>query len=146
MAKETILILDTDKNIAWTLKTLLETKDYLVVVADSVERAARDFLEFQVSGFITEYWIQDGQTLDIIRNFKEMCPESYVMMITDKEIREDEYEKIMQVGIDDYFLKPMPINKILFHLQKGLKYRGLLAEKKCLEKEKVTASPAEETS
>jgi len=146
MARETILILDTDKNITWTLKTLLENEGYPVVVADSVERATRDFLEFQVSGFITEYWIQNEQTLEVIRKLKEMCPESYVLMITDKEIKDDEYEEIMRVGVDDYFLKPMPIKKILLHLRKGLGYRNLFIEKSRLEKEKVTASPSERTS
>ena len=127
-AKETILILDTDQNISWTLKTLLEHEEYPVVVANTIERALKNFSEFRVSGVIMEYRIENVSTLDAIRKLKEMCPETYVMMLTDKESREDEYEEIMQAGVDDYFLKPIPIRKILLHLQKGLKYRGLLIE------------------
>ena len=135
MAKETISILDTDKNIIWTLKTLLESEGHPVIILDSVERALRDFSEFQVSGLITEYWIQNLRTLGAIRKLKELWPESYVMMITHKEIDEDEYEEIMQTGVDDYFLKPMTIKRILLHLRKGLRYRNLLIEKNRLEKE-----------
>jgi DNA-binding NtrC family response regulator len=129
LGKETILILDTEKNVTWTLKTLLENEGYPTVIADSIERAERDFREFKVSGLITEYWVGSDRTLGAVQKLKKMFPESYVMMLTDKETREDEYEEIMQAGVDDYFLKPIPIRKILLHLQKGLKYRGLLIEK-----------------
>ncbi len=135
MARETILILDADKNITWTLKTLLESEQYPVVIADSVERATRNFSEFRVSGFITEYWIGNVPTVGAVQKLKELFPESYVMMITDKEMTEDEYEEIMRLGVDDFFLKPMPMKKIFLHLQKGLRHRSLLAEKGRLEKE-----------
>ena len=138
MAKETILILDTDKNITWTLKNLLEKEDYPVVIADTVESALKNFSEFQVAGIITEYWIENVLTLEAIRKLKKTVPETYVMMITNQETGEDEYEEIIQAGVDDYFLKPMPIKKILLHLQKGLRYRGLLVEKNKLEREKIS--------
>lgn len=135
MAKETILILDTDQNISWTLKTLLEHEEYPVVVANTIERALKNISEFQVSGVLTEYRIENVRTLEAIRKLKETFPETYVMMITEKETKEDEYEEIMQAGVDDYFLKPIPIKKILLHLRKGLRYRSLLIEKKRLERE-----------
>jgi DNA-binding NtrC family response regulator len=135
LAKETILILDTDKNVTWTLMTLLENEGYPVVIVDSVERALRDFTEFKVSGLITEYWIGNFRTLGAIRKLKELFPESYVMMITNQPVKDEEYEEMMNSGVDDYFLKPIPIKKILLHLQKGLKNRGLLIEKKRLERE-----------
>jgi DNA-binding response OmpR family regulator len=139
MAKETILILDTDKNIAWTLKTLLESEKYPVVIAGTIERALKDFSEFRISGFITEYRIEDVPTMEAIRELKRMFPETYVMMLTDKETKEGEYEDIMQSGVDDYFLKPTPARKILLHLQKGLRYRSLLIEKNRLERERERA-------
>ena len=134
-AKETILILDTDQNISWTLKTLLEHEEYPVVVVNTIERALKNFSEFRISGVIIEYQIEHVRTLEAIRKLKEMCPETYVMMLTDKETREDEYEEIMQAGVDDYFLKPIPIRKILLHIQKGLRYRNVIVEKIELERE-----------
>ncbi len=134
MEMDIILILDTDQTIGWTLKTLLETEQYIALFADSLDRAIKDFSEFQISGFITEYRIDNSTTLDAIRKLKEISPDTYVLMITDEEMEEDEYEEVMQAGVDDYFLKPMPIRKILLHLRKGLKYRSLLIEKKRLER------------
>ena len=143
MARETILILDTDKNISWTLRTLLEGEEYPTAIADTIEKAIKNFLEFQISGFITEYWIQNENTLGTIRKLKEIYPEAYVMMITDKEINEEEYEEVMQNGVDDYFLKPLPIKKFLVHLRKGLKYRNFLIKRNLIAKEKVASNPGE---
>jgi len=135
MANQTILILDTNKNIAWSFKTLLENEGYCVIVVDSPERALKDFTEFKVSGFITEYWIGNIRTVEAVRKLKELFPESYVMMITDQMMKDEEYEEVMRSGVDDCFMKPMPIRKILLHLEKGLKHRGLLSEKNRLEGE-----------
>ncbi len=141
MTKETILILDKDKNITWALKTLLESENYPVVVVDTIDRAMKDFSEFQVSGFITEYRIENVRTLETIRKLKGMFPEAYVMMVTDNDMMEVEYEKAIEAGVDDFFLKPMPIKKILLHLRKGLRYRGLLIEKARIEREMAALYP-----
>lgn len=109
------------------------------MIADSVERAVKNLSEFQVSGLITEYWIGDVKTLEAIQVLKKTFPESYVMMITDKEIMEDEYEEIMEAGVDDYFLKPFSIRKILLHLRKGLKHQNLPPEKNHLEDEQAAS-------
>ncbi len=137
MAKETILILDTEKSVTWTLKTLLESEDYPVLIADSVDRAIKNFSEFEVSAFITEYRIENLKTLKAIRKLKEIFPENYVMMVTDNEMNEDEYEEVMEAGVDDCFLKPIPIKKILLHLKKGLRYRNLALEKNRLERARI---------
>ncbi len=144
MGKETILILDGDKNIAWTLKTLLENENYPVVLADTIDRAVKGFSEFQISGFITEYWIENVRTLDAIRKLKGMSPETYVMVVTDKDTREEEYEEAMHAGVDDFFLKPMPMKMILLHLQKGLRYRDLWGEKVRTERQMASRNPERE--
>ena len=135
MAKETILILDTDKHVTWTFKTLLEREEYPVIIADTIERALDNFSEFQVSGVITEFRIENVRTLEAIRRLKEIFPETYVMMVTDEATKEEEYTEIFNAGVDDFFLKPISIKKILLHLEKGLRYRSLLIEKNRLERE-----------
>ena len=135
MPKETILILDNDRYIIWTLKTLLENEGFIAVAVDTIERALKNFSEFEISGFITEYRIGQNSTLAAIQKLKNLFPETYVMMITIEELKEGEYEEIMQAGVDDYFLKPLSINKILIHLRKGMKYRSIALHKNRLEKE-----------
>jgi DNA-binding response OmpR family regulator len=133
MSKETILLLDKEFHTRWTLKTILEGEKYIVLAVDSIERALQNFQEFEVSSLITEYRIDGAQTPEIIRELKKSFPELYVMMLTYENLEEKEYRKIMSSGIDDFFLKPISIEKILIHLKKGLRQRRLLIQKKRLE-------------
>ncbi|NWG02979.1 MAG: response regulator [Syntrophaceae bacterium] len=135
MAKETVLILDKEFHTQWTLKTLLEGEKYIVLAVNSIERALQNFQEFEVSCLITEYRIDDLCTPDMVRELKKKFPELYVMMLTHENLDETEYRKVMNAGIDDFFLKPISSIKILVHLKKGLRQRKMLVQKKRLEQQ-----------
>jgi DNA-binding NtrC family response regulator len=141
MPKETIIILDEELHTQWTLKALLESEEYHVIPVDTIEKALKNFSEYEVSGLITEYWINHSSTLETIRGFKKVFPEAYVMILANGEMKEDEYEEIINAGTDDFFLKPLPIKKILLHLRKGLKQRQNLLQKKRLADELNRNSP-----
>jgi DNA-binding response OmpR family regulator len=133
MSKETILILDKEFHTQWTLKTLLETEQFIVLAVDAIERTLQNFQEFEVSGLIAEYRIGNTSTPEIIWELKKNFPELYVMMVTDENLGEEEYMRIMSSGIDDFFVKPISAEKILIHLKKGLRQRRILLQKKFLE-------------
>ncbi len=135
MSKETILILDKEYQSQYALKMLLEAEEYIVIAVDTIDRAIQNFSEFIVSGLITEYSIDLSRTVEGVRELKKKFPETYVMMITDKEIVEGEYEEIIDAGVDDFFLKPVSAGKILLHLRKGLRQRLVFLRKKRLEQE-----------
>lgn len=120
MPRETIMILDDETHSRWTLKALLESERYLVVAVDSVERALRDFSEFRIEGFITEYWVGGDPTTGVIREAKTRFPGCYVMILTDKDLKEKDYEELLGAGVDDFFSKPVSSRKILLHLERGL--------------------------
>ncbi len=123
--RETILILDSDNHTRWTLKALLETERYPVIAVDTIENALGN-LSGKISGFVTEYWVNQLNTLEAIRELKKRTPEAYVMMLTDKVANEKEYEEIINAGVDDYFIKPVPSQRVLLHLRKGLRQRSQL--------------------
>ncbi|MGD0917418.1 MAG: response regulator [Thermodesulfobacteriota bacterium] len=135
MAKETILILEEESHIQWTLRTILENEKYNVIPVSTIRMAVQSFLESEVSGLITEYWIEESCTLEAIRELKKRCPEAYVMILTHHNVKENEYSKIMNAGIDDFFLKPLSSEKILIHLRKGLERRRISIQKKRFEEE-----------
>jgi DNA-binding response OmpR family regulator len=135
MPRETIVILDPETNTQWPLKTFLENEEYNVIPVNSIEKALKKFSEFEVSGLITEYWINHSSTLEAIRGLKKAFPEAYVMMLTNGELQENEYEQIISAGTDDLFLKPFSITRILLHLRKGLTHRRILIQKKRLTEE-----------
>ena len=135
MAEETILILEEETHIQWTLRAFLENERYNVIPVNSIKIAVQHFLESEVSGLITEYWIKESCTLETIRELKKRFPEVYVMLLTHHNVGENEYEKIMDAGIDDFFLKPLSCERILIHLRKGLKRRSISIQKKHFEEE-----------
>ena len=141
MSKDTIVILDPETNTQWPLKTLLENEEYNVIPVNTIEKALKKFSEFEVSGLITEYWINHSSTLEAVRWFKKTFPEAYVMMLTNGELQENEYEEIIKAGTDDLFMKPFSIKRISLHLWKGLKQRQNLIQKKRLAEKLSQISP-----
>ena len=137
MSKETILILDKESNTQWTLKALLESEGYIVLAVGTVERALQNFQECEVSGLIAEYRIDQNHTPEIIRELKKEFPELYVMMLTHDNLKEEEYNRIISSGIDDFFLKPASSEKILIFLRKGMRHRKILLQKKRLEQKLI---------
>ena len=68
--------------------------------------------------------------MNAVREFKKDFPEAYVMMLSNQEAMESEYEEIMNAGTDDFFQKPISLKKVLLHLEKGLKNKMNLVLKK----------------
>ena len=135
MPKETILLLNPEIHVQQSIKALLEMEKYIVITVNSVNRAKQNFKEFEISALITDYWVDHDCTVDHIRELKGSFPELYVMMLTNKDLEDREYRKIMDAGIDDLFLKPFSNEKILLHLKKGLKQRKIFLQKRRFEKE-----------
>ncbi|MGQ9647316.1 MAG: response regulator [Thermodesulfobacteriota bacterium] len=135
MSKETIVILDKERHVQWTLKNLLEGEDYTILSSDSIGSVMPTFLEREVACLITEYWVDHLCTLELVRGLKKRFPETYVMMVTSEEVDLKKYEEIMSAGVDDFFEKPFSAEKILLHLRKGLRQRNTLLQKRELEQE-----------
>jgi len=125
MPKDTILILDNDSHCQRTLKALLESEKYIALAVDQIGRVLKNFQEFEISALIAEYRF-DHLLLEVVRQLKKRFPELYVMMLTNENLGEKEYKKAIHVGIDDVFLKPISGEKILVHLNKGLRQRRIL--------------------
>lgn len=135
MPKETILILDNERYIQWTLKKLLEAKEYTILSSDSIDIVQPVFSEREIACLITEYWIGHSSTLELVRDLKKRFPETYVMMLTSRELSDEKYKEILNAGVDDLFKKPFAPSKILLHLRKGLGQRNIALQKKQLEKQ-----------
>jgi len=128
VSRETLLILDRKFNTAWTLSTFLIAQGYVALVVDSYDRALNDFSEFEISGVISEYRAGDFSAVELIRKLKTDSPELYVMVLADSVLDEEEYETVMEAGVDDFFLKPFSVKKILIHLRKGLEHRRVVID------------------
>lgn len=118
---KSLIILDPEEHNRWVLKTLLESEGYKVFCASTSDEALKIFPEYKFHGLISEYWIGQTSSLDVIKKFKELSPEGYVMILANDDVKENEYQEIINAGVDDFFVKPFPTRRILLHLQKGLR-------------------------
>jgi DNA-binding response OmpR family regulator len=119
----TVLILDNETPVSWALKFMLGMENYQVYTASTLEEASVISNDPTLSALITEYRLDHSHTVEMIKTLKKNRPELYIMMLTNDEVDEQEYEKIIRAGVDDYFLKPVSLNRILLHLGKGLRRR-----------------------
>jgi len=130
MSKETILILNKECRDSSHLKTFLEKEKYIVLPVNTINRLLTNFQEFEVSGVIIDLNVDHFYLFEIIKKIRERFPKLYIMMMADGKIGEKEHQQVIETGVQDFFVKPMSYEKILFHLKSGLKQRKKYLQKR----------------
>jgi len=133
--QDSILLIDPFKNLVDVYQVILESEKYFVDTARNVEEAFQQLSNKQYSIIITEYFREIEGSGQIILRVKENTPETYILMVTHKEIDNQNYGNLFDLGVDDLILKPYPPEKILAHIRKGLRQRALILKKQQLEKQ-----------
>jgi len=114
-----ILLLEGKRNILWSSKTFLEESGYDVHTARSQKEALDQIARQHFSALITEYIVEGSTTLKIVKQVKNANPGSYVLLLTNVDLDRKAHREFMAAGVDDYCIKPFPLEKILDHLEKG---------------------------
>ena len=141
MNSKKILILEEDLHLRWILKTFLENKGFSIIVSDTIEKSLEIISREKISIFITEYWVDHSNTIEIIKKIKEMSPQVYILLNTNRIIDEKEYQQIIDAGVDDFFEKPFSFDKMMIHLEERSKKRSLISAKNRLEKDLSESKP-----
>jgi diguanylate cyclase (GGDEF)-like protein len=133
--QDSILLIDPFKNLVDVYQMILEGEKFFVDTASNIEEAFQRLSRQQYSIIITEYFPEIENSSRIIPQVKKNTPETYILMVTNKEINIQSYENLFDDGVDDIVLKPYPPEKVLVHIRKGLRQRGLITRNQQLEKE-----------
>jgi CheY-like chemotaxis protein len=115
--------LDGKRNILWPSKTFLEERGYDVYTARSRKEAIDQIGRHHFSALITEYIIEGADTLNFVRQVKTNNPATYVLLLTNVMLDRKAHEDVIAAGVDDYCIKPFPLEKILVHLEQGMRER-----------------------
>ena len=118
-----ILLLEGKRNILWPSKTFFEERGYDVHTAISRKEAIDQIGRYHFSALITEYIVEGATTLNFVKQVKTNNPGTYVLLLTNVMLDRKAHEDIIAAGVDDYFVKPFPLEKILVHLEKGMSER-----------------------
>jgi nitrogen regulation protein NR(I) len=128
----TILIVDDDKSIRYSLKRMMEDK-YSILTAKNGEEALERVKETFPDLIIMDIKMPGRSGIEILKEIKGMDPKSLVILMTAYGTTDTAIEA-MKYGAFDYILKPFPIPRMKGLVEKALALRKLM-------KEEVTYAP-----
>jgi nitrogen regulation protein NR(I) len=129
---QTILIVDDDKSIRYSLKRMMEEK-YSILTAQNGEEALDRVKESSPDLIIMDIKMPGRSGIEVLKEIKSMDPKSLVIIMTAYGTTETAIEA-MKYGAFDYILKPFPIPQMKGLVEKALALRKLM-------KEEVTYAP-----
>jgi DNA-binding NtrC family response regulator len=130
MPAPTILVVDDEQLIRWSLKERLSAEGYRVLEADGAGSAlARS--EDGVDLVLLDYKLPDGDGLQVLRTLKERDPDILVILLTAFSSIETAVEA-MKAGAYHYANKPFNLDEIALLVEKALETTRLRREVRTL--------------
>jgi two-component system, NtrC family, response regulator AtoC len=134
MTERSILVLDDEYLIRWTLHKNLEKAGYRVLVAETGEQALQRVREEAPDIFLIDLKLPDMDGFTVLERASRIDQGIVPIMITASE-DVDQVVKAMRLGAFDYITKPFDFNKVLLSIEKALEASQLKREVKYLREE-----------
>ena len=123
---QTILIVDDDKSIRYSLKRMMEG-NYSVLTAQNGEEALSRVRENPPDLVIMDIKMPGKSGIEVLKEIKSIDPKSLVIIMTAYGTTETAIEA-MKYGAFDYILKPFPIPRMKGLVEKAISLRKLMKE------------------
>jgi DNA-binding NtrC family response regulator len=125
MAKATLLIVDDEELVRWSLRERFTREGYSVIeagtAAGGMEQAAGADL------VLLDYKLPDGDGLTVLRRIKETAPDTPVILMTAFSTVENAVDA-MRHGAYDYLNKPFDLDEVALCVEKALETSRLRSE------------------
>jgi two-component system response regulator AtoC len=128
--RATILVVDDERLIRWSLATRLQEEGYRVLEAETAAEALRRFAE-GVDLVFLDYKLPDGDGLDVLKQVKSIDSEALVILLTAYSSVEMAVEAMKQ-GAYHYANKPFNLDEIVLLVEKALETTELRREVRAL--------------
>ena len=126
MSKPTLLIVDDEELVRWSLRERLERDGYVVLEAGTaaagIEQAAGG-----IDLVLLDYRLPDGDGLTVLRRIKEQAPDTPVILMTAFSTVENAVEA-MKHGAYHYLNKPFNLDDVALMVEKALETSRLRRE------------------
>jgi DNA-binding NtrC family response regulator len=130
MRPATILVVDDEQLIRWSLTSRLQDEGYRVLEAETAAEALKRFRD-GVDLVLLDYKLPDGDGLDVLRQIKTVDPDILVILLTAHSSVEMAVEA-MQQGAYHYANKPFNLDEIVLLIDKALETTQLRREVRAL--------------
>jgi DNA-binding NtrC family response regulator len=130
MADATILVVDDEALVRWSLRQGLEGAGYTVVEAASAHEALDRFRD-GVDLVLLDYRLPDSDGLALLREFKTLDPDTLVILLT-AHSRVETAVEAMKAGAYHYASKPFDLDEILLLVANALETTRLRREVRAL--------------
>ncbi len=136
-----VLVVDDDATTQELLREVLTDAGYRVVASGSGEDALEVGKKETFDIIISDMKLgQNLSGLDVLRAYKNVQPESEVILITAFGSMETAIEAV-KAGAFDYLSKPFKIEEVLLQVERALKNRSLVRENRSLKRQLGSQGP-----
>jgi DNA-binding NtrC family response regulator len=130
MRTATILVVDDEQLIRWSLASRLKEEGYQVVEAETAAEALKRFRE-GVDLVLLDFKLPDGDGLDVLKQIKSANPDTLVVLLTGHSSIELAVEAMKQ-GAYHYVNKPFNLDEVALLVEKALETTQLRREVRAL--------------
>jgi len=123
----TILVVDDQKTVCYSIKRLLQTEGYDVLTAKDGEEALRMIGKGNVDLVIMDVRMPEMDGLEVLRLMKKAHHEVQVIMMTAFSTTEKAIQA-MKLGAFDYLTKPFDNDELIIRVRDAIRTRELMQE------------------
>jgi DNA-binding NtrC family response regulator len=142
MQAPTVLVVDDEQLIRWSLTDRLTQEGYKVVEAGTAKAALDRHAEGNVDLVLLDYKLPDGDGLSVLKSIKESDPDTLVILLTAYSTIDTAVEA-MKLGAYHYANKPFNLDEIALLVEKALETTRLRREVRALRASQASPYGAE---